>query len=404
MSEQREHHDLPVRRLPGAQRAQAFNEPPMDDPQPRSSFDPPIPAQRTDSPASAAPGEPAAAPLAAVSTAPSPSSRPGPGDQVSGWSQFGQPPSAGESAGYSSGGWTPPAAPEKPAEWGRKRQLVRVLSFGLAKAKPGQEELQHRENIRAVRQGSWPRCARIVVANPKGGAGKTPLAVALAGKLAQIRGGGVVVWDAADAAGTTGARSETPLGRCISEVQAQPDLYSQPGTIAAAVATQSSFADILGSLTDREFDESSVQRLLWTLDRSYRISVADTGNVPHSPAFKELMRRADLLVIPSTITKDSVDKACALLQRMQDSPTGLLQRAVVAVMHHRGPQTPGLEREIDSIFHAHGVGAVVHIPFEPVLAAGTSITLSDFSHESDIAWTRLAAAVATNLITAPERN
>lgn len=404
MSELLEQHDPPPRRLPGAQRAQAFNEPPMDDPGPRSPFGSPIPAQHPDSAPPAAAGEPTAAPLAAAQSATSRPPLAVPADEASGWSQFGQPPFGGHPAGYPGAGWTPPAAPEKPAEWGRKRQLVRVLSFGLAKAKPGQEEVQYRENVRAVRQGSWPRCARIVVANPKGGVGKTPLAVGLGGKLAQIRGGGVVVWDAADAAGTTGARSEIRLGRCISEVEANPDMYSQPGTISAAVATQSSFADILGSLQDREFGESSVQRVLWTLDRSYRISVADTGNVPHSPAFKELMRRADLVVVPTAITKDSVDKACALLQRMQDSPTGLLQRAVVAVMHSRGPQTPGLAGEIDSIFHAHGVGAVVHIPFEPVIAAGTSITVADFSHESDIAWTRLAAACTTNLITAPERN
>ena len=230
------------------------------------------------------------------------------------------------------------------------------------------------------------------------------MAVALGGKLAQIRGGGVVVWDAADAAGTTGARSEGRPGRCISEVEANPDNYSQPGTISAAVATQSSFADVLGSLQDREFTDVSVQRVLWTLDRSYRISVADTGNVPHSAAFREVLRRADLVVVPTTITKDSVDKAIGLLRKLQDSPTGLLQRAVVAVMDNRGPQTPGLAAVIDEIFHAEGVGAVVHIPFEPVIAAGTSITLGDFNHESDIAWTRLAAACTANLITAPERN
>ena len=242
------------------------------------------------------------------------------------------------------------------------------------------------------------------MANPKGGVGKTPLAVALGGKLAQIRGGGVVVWDAADAAGSTGARSEGRPGRCISEVAAQPDSYAQPGTIAAAVATQSSFADVLGSLQDREFTDVSVQRLLWALDRSYRISVADTGNVPHSAAFREVMRHADLVVVPTIITKDSVDKAMGLLDRMQESPTGLLQRAVVAVMHTRGPQTPGLAADIDELFQSVGVGAVVHIPFEPVIAAGTAITVGDFTHESDIAWTRLAAACSTNLITAPERN
>lgn len=404
MSEQRERHDPPVRRLPGAQRAQAFNEPPMDDPQPRSPFSSPIPAQHPDSPPPAAAGEPTAAPLGAVAPATSLPPHTVPADQANGWSQFGQPPFGGQPAGYPGVNWTPPVLPEKPAEWGRKRQLVRVLSFGLAKVKPGQEEVQYRENVRAVRQGSWPRCARIVVANPKGGVGKTPLAVGLGGKLAQIRGGGVVVWDAADAAGTVGSRAEGRPGRCISEVEAHPESYGQPGTISAAVATQSSFADVLGSLQDREFTDASVQRVLWALDRSYRLSVADTGNVPHSAAFREVMSRADLVVVPTTITKDSVDKATSLLRKMQDSPTGLLQRAVVAVLENRGPQTPGLAAAMDEIFHGEGVGAVVHIPFEPVIAAGTAITLGDFTHESTIAWTHLAAACTTNLITAPERN
>ena len=144
--------------------------------------------------------------------------------------------------------------------------------------------------------------------------------------------------------------------------------------------------------------------VLWTLDRSYRISVADTGNVPHSSAFRAVMDRADLVVVPTTITKDSVDKATGLLRKMQDSPTGLLQRAVVVVLDNSGPQTPGLAVAIDEFFHAEGVGAVVHIPFEAAIAAGTAITLGDFTHESSVAWTRLAAACTTNLITSAERN
>ena len=403
MSEQRAPHDLPVRRLPGAQRAEAFHEPAAAEPAGAHS------ATIT----AAAPAPPTAPPTAAPPHVTPPIKTPPlivaasaePSDTARQWVHSGQHTAEVNGARTTfPGGWTPPAAPEKPAEWGRKRHVVRLLSVGLAKAKAGQEELQHRDNVRAVREGSWPRCARIVVANPKGGVGKTPTAVALGGVLAQIRGGGVVIWDAADAAGTTGARAEGRGGRCICEIEAHPDSYAQPGTISAAVATQSSFADVLGSLTDREFTDVSVQRVLWALDRSYRISVADTGNVPHSPAFREVMDRADLVVVPTTITKDSVDKAAGLLRKLQDSPTGLCQRAVVAVLADRGPQTPGLAAVIDEIFGEQGVGAIVHIPFEPVIAAGTAITLGDFTHESTIAWTRLAAAVATNLITAPERN
>lgn len=399
MSNQPEHPDTPVRRLPGAARAQAFNEPAMEEASPVVPFTPPLVPPHLGTASLYVTPPPSIASPPAVITPDEPSDS---GEQ---WRNTAQLPVAGggQPAVYP-GAWTPPPPREKPAEWGRKRQIVRILSLGLAHAKAGQEELQYRENIRAVREGSWPRCARIVVANPKGGVGKTPVAVALGGMLAKIRGGGVVVWDAADAAGTVGSRAEGRPGRCISEVEAHPESYGQPGTISAAVATQSSFADVLGSLQDREFTDASVQRVLWALDRSYRLSVADTGNVPHSAAFREVMSRADLVVVPTTITKDSVDKATSLLRKMQDSPTGLLQRAVVAVLENRGPQTPGLAAAMDEIFHGEGVGAVVHIPFEPVIAAGTAITLGDFTHESTIAWTGLAAACTTNLITAPERN
>jgi len=399
MSEQREQHDPPFRRLPGAKRAAAFNEPAMEEASPVVPFTPPLVPPHLGTASLYVTPPPSIASPPAVMT---PDQGSDSGEQ---WRNTAQLPVAGggQPAVYP-GGWTPPPPREKPAEWGRKRQIVRILSLGLAHAKAGQEELQYRENLRAVREGSWPRCARIVVANPKGGVGKTPVAVALGGMLAKIRGGGVVVWDAADAAGTVGSRAEGRPGRCISEVEAHPESYGQPGTISAATAPQSSFADVLGSLQDREFTDASVQRVLWALDRSYRMSVADTGNVPHSPAFREVMSRADLVVVPTTITKDSVDKATSLLRKMQDSPTGLLQRAVVAVLENRGPQTPGLAAAMDEIFHGEGVGAVVHIPFEPVIAAGTAITLGDFTHESTVAWTHLAAACTTNLITAPERN
>jgi MinD-like ATPase involved in chromosome partitioning or flagellar assembly len=162
-------------------------------------------------------------------------------------------------------------------------------------------------------------------------------------------------------------------------------------------ATQTSFADVLGSLREREFTADSIHRVSAVLDRTYRISVADTGNVPHSPAFTRTIALADILVVPTTLTADSVNKAVALLRRLQDTPTGLAQRAVVAVLHTRGPQTPGLAGQIEPIFAAAGVGAVVDIPFDPHIAAGTAISVSSLSHESRVAWTRLAAATVANL-------
>lgn len=174
-------------------------------------------------------------------------------------------------------------------------------------------------------------------------------------------------------------------------------MYSLPSTVGMVAATQSSFADVLGSLRERAFVAASVWGVSSVLDRTYRISIADTGNVPHSSAFEAVIERADILVVPTILTADSVNKAVGLLRRLQDTPTGLVERAIVAVLHTRGPETPDLAGQVEGIFGAAGVGAVVDIPFDPHIAAGTAITLAGLHHESRVAWTRLAAATVANL-------
>lgn len=294
-------------------------------------------------------------------------------------------------------GWTPPPPVEAPAEWGRKRSVLKVLSLGLAKPGPGREELAHRQNERLIRSATWSRSVRIAVANPKGGAGKTPTALVLGGILGRVRGGSVAVWDASDAAGSLSGIAEGVQAQCISAIEADPGRFAHPGTIATCAATQTSNADVLGSLGDREFTGDSIDRILWTLDRTYRVSVADTGNVQHSQAFTAVIEKADILVVPTALTAASVNKALGLLHRLQGA-TSLAQRAVVAVMHTRGPETPGLAAKVPDLFAAAGVGAVIDIPFDPVIAAGTAITVDALTLESQIAWTQLAAATVSNVV------
>src|SRR5664279_8446 len=295
-------------------------------------------------------------------------------------------------------GWVPPAPKEAPGQWLTPvARLVKVLSFGLAKPQPGQEELAHRQYVRAIRQAAWPRSVRIAVANPKGGAGKSPAAVILGGILAHIRGGSVAVWDASDAAGTLAARAEGAAARCISDIAADPDAYALPAMIAMCAATQTSTADVLGSLREREFTAADIAKVSAVLDATYRVSVADTANCPHSSAYEAVIERADILVVPTVVTADSVNKALSLLRRLQDTPTGLAQRAVVAVLHCGAPETPRIGGDLPALFEKAGVGAVVDIPFDAHIAQGTAISLSALSHPSQVAWTRLAATVVANL-------
>jgi MinD-like ATPase involved in chromosome partitioning or flagellar assembly len=357
-----------VRRLPGADRARAYTEPPR---------------RRVTRPVETPPVETDVAPEPAPVTAPVPARE-----------RFAEPADVRPAPE-----WVPPEPREAPAEWGARRVLVRVLSFGLVQPKPGQEELAHRQNVRLIRQAVWPRSVRIAVANPKGAAGKTPTALVLGGTLARIRGGSVAIWDASDAAGTLAARAEGAATRCVSEIAADPAAYDLPSTVALAASTQSSFADVLGSLREREFDGEDIRRVSEVLDRTYRISVADTANTPHSSAFEAVIERADILVVPTTLTADSVNKALALLRRLQDTPSGLAQRAVVAILRSGGPETPGLAPQVPALFNAAGVGAIVEIPFDRHIATGTAITLANLAPESLVAWTRLAATTVANITT-----
>lgn len=295
--------------------------------------------------------------------------------------------------------WEPAPLDETPATWGRKQAVIRTLSFGLVKPKPGREEMAHRENERLIRSANWPRAARVLVANPKGGSGKTPVSLVLGGAMARVRGGSVAVWDAADAPGTLHVVAEGAARRCVAEIAADPEGYAYPGTIAAVATTQTTGADALVSLSNREFTGAKVARIQWALDRTYRVSIADTGNVAHSSAFQQLVATADILVVPTVIQQASVDSALRLLHRLQDS-TDLVQRAVVAVLHTGAPQTPGLAAAIDSLFQDAGVEQPEHIPFDRHIAAGSTITYDRLSRSSQLAWTRLATATVANITTA----
>lgn len=367
-----------ARRLPGAQRAAANKEP--------SRIAPSIATGGVidGDPATFGPhagdSEPAAA-VGGVITA-----------VAADWSRFAPPTDAEQSSAPS--GFVEPAEKQAPASWGRKRQVIRVLSLGLAHPKPGAEELDLRANQRTIRGTRWPRSVRIVVANDKGGVGKTPAALILGGMIAE-QGRTVVVWDAADARGTLTERGEGAPTRCVSEVEAEPGEYRVPGTIGGVTAKQSSFADVLGSLTDREFGADSIERVTWSLDRTYQVQVADTGNVPHSPAFGRVIELADMLLVPTTVTADSVKKAVRLLERLQG--TGLTTHAVVAVMRYGGPETPGLLPQLPDIFAGAGVGAVIQIPFDAHIAKGTTINTRSLTRPSRLAWTRVATAVITNI-------
>jgi MinD-like ATPase involved in chromosome partitioning or flagellar assembly len=325
-------------------------------------------------------------------------------------------PASPARATVATGGWTAPAAgpvtaitaPVKPghAQWGWRGRFHRG-SGGLLTPAPGPAELAHRDAIATIGSTTWPRAVNVIVTNPKGGSGKTPTSVILAGVLGQIRGGSVVAWEASEAAGTLTTRAEgTPL-HGLGELVAGTREVRSAGNLAGFTTPQTSHADVIGSVSARRtltgWDVLMVRQVL---DTYYRITVTDTGNNLTHPAYLAALHTADAVVVPCLPSIDALTGLEQVGEVMRAAGghvadrNGLLSRVVVVLGHDGGPENPRVAAAVRERLTYLGL-AVVEVPFDPTIRDGGPITLASLSEESSRAWTAVAAAVVTALRSAP---
>ncbi len=299
-----------------------------------------------------------------------------------------------------------PATGTRPAQWGWRGRLSRGTA-GLVKLAPEPAELAHREALTTIRRATWTRAVNVIVTNPKGGSGKTPTALILAGILGHVRGGYVAVWEAAESVGTLNQRAEGDPDRGLAELLAGVGDVRSAGTLGGYTAPQTSHADVIGSVGGRAvLTAADVLAARQVLDTYYRVTITDTGNNPGHEAYQAALRTADAAVLPCLVSIDALaglEEALAVMRvagGQVAAPDGLVSRVVVVLGHDGGPEDSHIAAGLRARLEELGVAAVVEVPFDPAIRLGGSITLASLSEKSTRAWTAAAAAVVEALRTA----
>ena len=140
-----------------------------------------------------------------------------------------------------------------------------------------------------IRQATWTRAVSILIANPKGGVGKTPTALLLGGMLAAVRGGSVCIMEVSDDPGALTFRSEGAPTRGLGELIRDAAEIRSAGQLAGYTAPQTSFAAVVGSVGPRpRLEGEDVTAVAKVIDDYFSLRVMDrlhSGPRSRQPTF-----------------------------------------------------------------------------------------------------------------------
>ncbi|WP_405161522.1 hypothetical protein OG203_35095 [Nocardia sp. NBC_01499] len=296
-----------------------------------------------------------------------------------------------------------------PAEWGWRG---RVNAFG-AQLRPPRDgsEVAYRRAVERIRQ-PLPGTPVILVANPKGGIGVTPVTIVLSNIFGVHRGGSVVAWDANESRGTLAARAavSTDTEPTVVDVLANARALCSPAADASSLARylrlQPSLDEVLASDHSGRLEvigRNECAAIMAVLRRHRSMVVIDSGDNDRAEPFSWSVDNATQLVVPLVCRRDAAYMALKMLDTIvAHGRRDLVTGAVVTLAAQSGTESAAREAIVGALEHA-GITRIVDVPHDPVLAGGERIVWSRLTAPSVRAWTQVAASVADGLAEALTR-
>lgn len=244
--------------------------------------------------------------------------------------------------------------------------------------------------------------ARFVpVLSRKGGVGKTTITTLLGMALADARDDRVIAVDANPDRGTLAERLSRQSGKTVRDLaRTRADVVGY-NDLSAVVARDETRLDVLASDSDPRVSEAFSDRdyhdVAALAAHYYSIVLTDTGTgIVHS-VMGATLELADELVIVAGLSVDEARLASETLTWLETNGYSAQVRNAVVVLNSARPGTPLVQlNELEAHF-ASRVRAVVRMPYDQHIAAGSAIAFSELQPDTRQAARELAAAVVEGL-------
>ncbi len=281
---------------------------------------------------------------------------------------------------------------------------------GMLGIGPGKKERAERADRDAACQ-TYGRPVTIVVADPRGGSGKTTTSLLLAGAFGTARGGGVLALENHELRGTMHLRTGAPVGATNIRdlISAQQDhqgvgesmvrLGDLSGFVRHQVAGQ---YDVLVSATKsgRSLKREEFEDVHALVSRFYQMIIVDTANNESAENWRAAIDKADALVVPVKWRNDYSVPAIEMLEELEhggdERVVGLVRRAVVVASHGQGDVDSRCRQHLMPYF-ADRTRAVIEIDPDPHIAEGNVIQHDQLGPATRRQAERVAAEVANSI-------
>lgn len=289
----------------------------------------------------------------------------------------------------------------RPVPEGRWRRFVYEATVHGVNLGDSLKVRERKELDRRIQRGFDGGARFVPILTRKGGVGKTTVTALLGMALADVREDRIIAVDANPDRGTLAERVVKQTSLTVRDVVTQAAGISGFTDFSTLVSRDSTRLDVLSSDADpmvsEAFDEDDYNVVAALAARYYSIVLTDCGTgIVHS-VMRATLQRADSLVIVSGGSVDEARLASETLTWLDANGYGGLVRNAIVALNMATPGTHMVDLdEIESHF-ASRVREIVRVPYDPQLAAGSTISYKDLKPFTKDAARTLAALVVEGM-------